>query len=173
RWVNRWLNIQEFHPSRTLHAYSEQISNILDMQRLANVAVGLIIEAMDISRGFLFLVDSDLTSEGQRAYRLRAVRNQGERQIKIITLASDHPVVKHFVLTQRLLPQYALDLLPSYPAVSPQEREWFNHLEAEVYLPIFSTREWIGMLALVAKISGKRYTENDLVSLSALASQTA
>ena len=38
---NRWLNIQEFHPSRTLHAYSEQISNILDMQRLANVAVGL------------------------------------------------------------------------------------------------------------------------------------
>src|SRR5262245_19971032 len=45
RWVNRWLNLQEYHPSRTLHAYSEQISNILDMQKLANVAVGLIIEA--------------------------------------------------------------------------------------------------------------------------------
>ena len=39
RWVNIWLNIREYHPSRTLHAYSEQISNILDMQRLANVAV--------------------------------------------------------------------------------------------------------------------------------------
>src|SRR5687767_9807866 len=76
RWVNRWLNIQEFHPSRTLHAYSEQISNILDMQRLANVAVGLIIEAMDISRGFLFLIDSELTSDAHKAYRLRAVRNQ-------------------------------------------------------------------------------------------------
>lgn len=173
RWVNRWLNIQEFHPSRTLHAYSEQISNILDMQRLANVAVGLIIEAMDISRGFLFLVDSELTNEGQKAYRLRAVRNQGERQIKIITLANDHPVVKHFVQTQRPLLQYDLDLLPSYRAVSSQEREWFNHLEAEVYLPIFSKREWIGLLALGAKISGKRYTENDLVTLAALANQTA
>jgi signal transduction histidine kinase len=173
RWVNRWLNIQEYHPSRTLHAYSEQISNILDMQRLANVAVGLIIEAMDISRGFLFLVDSELTSDAQKAYRLRAVRNQGERQIKIITLASDHPIVKQLVQDQRPLLQYDLDLLPAYRAVSSPEREWFNHLEAEVYLPIFSKREWIGLLALGAKISGNRYSENDLVTLSALANQTA
>lgn len=173
RWVNRWLNIQEFHPSRTLHAYSEQISNILDMQRLANVAVGLIIEAMDISRGFLFLVDSELTSEAQKAYRLRAVRNQGERQVKVVTLTSEHPVVKRLVQDQRPLLQYDLDLLPAYRAVSSSEREWFNHLEAEVYLPIFSKREWIGLLALGAKISGKRYSEEDLVTLSALANQTA
>ncbi|HEY3473380.1 MAG TPA: GAF domain-containing sensor histidine kinase [Anaerolineales bacterium] len=173
RWVNGWLNIQEFHPSRTLHAYSEQISNILDMQRLANVAVGLIIEAMDISRGFLFLVDSELTSDAQKAYRLRAVRNQGERQVKILTLPSDHPVVKQLVLDQRPLLQYDLDLLPAFRSVSSQEREWFNHLEAEVYLPIFSKREWIGLLALGAKLSGNRYTENDLVTLSALANQTA
>jgi signal transduction histidine kinase len=173
RWVNRWLNIQEFHPSRTLHAYSEQISNILDMQRLANVAVGLIIEAMDISRGFLFLVDSELTSDAQKAYRLRAVRNQGERQIRTLTLGNDHPIVKQLVLDQRPLLQYDLDLLPIFRAVSSAEREWFNHLEAEVYLPIFSKREWIGLLALGAKISGNRYTENDLVTLSALANQTA
>ena len=172
RWVNAWLNIQEFHPSRTLHAYSEQISNILDMQRLANVAVGLIIEAMDISRGFLFLVDSELTSDAQKAYRLRAVRNQGERQVKIVTLTSEHPVVKHLV-EQRPLLQYDLDLLPAFRAVSSHEREWFNHLEAEVYLPIFSKREWIGLLALGAKISGKRYSDEDLVTLSALANQTA
>ena len=173
RWVSRWLNIQEFHPSRTLHAYSEQISNILDMQRLANVAVGLIIEAMDISRGFLFLVDSELTSDAQKAYRLRAVRNQGERQVKVVTLTSEHPVVKRLVQEQRPLLQYDLDLLPAYRAVSSSEREWFNHLEAEVYLPIFSKREWIGLLALGAKISGKRYSEEDLVTLSALANQTA
>ncbi|HET9910895.1 MAG TPA: ATP-binding protein, partial [Anaerolineales bacterium] len=173
RWVNRWLNIREFHPSRTLHAYSEQISNILDMQRLANVAVGLIIEAMDISRGFLFLVDSELTGEVQKTYRLRAVRNQGERQIKIITLGSDHPIVKHLTQDAKPLLQYDLDLLPAFRSVSTIEREWFNHLEAEVYLPIFSKREWIGMLALGAKISGNRYSEDDLVTLAALANQTA
>ncbi len=173
RWVNRWLNIREFHPSRTLHAYSEQISNILDMQRLANVAVGLIIEAMDISRGFLFLVDSEMIGDGQKTYRLRAVRNQGERQIKIVTLTSDHPVAKQLTQEARPLLQYDLDLLPAFRSVSSAEREWFNHLEAEVYLPIFSKREWIGMLALGAKLSGNRYSEEDLVTLAALANQTA
>jgi signal transduction histidine kinase len=173
RWVNRWLNLQEYHPSRTLHAYSEQISNILDMQKLANVAVGLIIEAMDITRGFLFLVDSELSSDTQKSYRLRAVRNQGERQIKVFTLAQDHPVVKQLTQEGRPLLQYDLDLLPIFRSVSSSEREWFNHLEAEVYLPIFSKREWIGLLALGSKISGNRYTADDLVTLSALANQTA
>src|SRR5688572_30573768 len=173
RWVNRLLNIREYHPSRTLHAYSEQISNILDMQKLANVAVGLIIEAMDITRGFLFLIDSEITAEAQKTYRLRAVRNQGERQIKILSLASDHPVVKHLTNEGRPLLQYDLDLLPAFRSVTSSEREWFNHLEAEVYLPIFSKREWIGLLALGAKISGNRYSEEDLVTLLALANQTA
>src|SRR5687768_16333488 len=173
RSVSQWLNIQEYHPSRTLHAYSEQISNILDMQKLANVAVGLIIEAMDITRGFLFLVDAEITSEAQKTYRLRAVRNQGERQIKILTLLHDHPVAKHLTQEGRPLLQYDLDLLPTFRSVSSSEREWFNHLEAEVYLPIFSKREWIGMLALGAKISGNRYSEEDLVTLLALANQTA
>ncbi|HEX5808291.1 MAG TPA: GAF domain-containing sensor histidine kinase, partial [Anaerolineales bacterium] len=173
RWVNKWFNVQEFHASKTLHQYSEQISNILDMQRLANVAVGLIIEAMDISRGFLFLVDSELTADAQKSYRLRAVRNLGERQIKIISLQTDHPVVRQLTVEQRPLLQYDLDLLPAFRSVSQPEREWFNNLEAEVYLPIFSKREWIGMLALGAKISGNRYTAEDLVTLSALANQTA
>jgi signal transduction histidine kinase len=173
RWVNRWLNIREFHPSRTLHAYSEQISNILDMQRLANVAVGLIIEAMDISRGFLFLVDTEPAGDGQKIYRLRAVRSQGERQIKIITMTSDHPVARQLTQEARPLLQYDLDLLPAFRSVSSAERDWFNHLEAEVYLPIFSKREWIGMLALGAKLSGNRYSEEDLVTLAALANQTA
>ncbi len=173
RWVNRWLNIQEYHASKTLHAYSEQISNILDMQRLANVAVGLIIEAMDITRGFLFLVDPETPVEGQKSYRLRAVRNEGERQIRILSLPGDHPVARQLAVEMRPLLQYDLDLLPAFRSVTQPEREWFNTLEAEVYLAIFSKREWIGMLALGAKISGNRYTAEDLVTLSALANQTA
>ncbi|HRQ33725.1 MAG TPA: GAF domain-containing sensor histidine kinase, partial [Anaerolineales bacterium] len=144
----------------------------LDMQRLASVAVGLIIEAMDISRGFLFLVDSDIVN-GEKLYRLRAVRNQGERQIRIVALRNDHPIAKYFVAEQRPLLQYDLDLLPAFRSVTQPDREWFNRLEAEVYLPIFSKREWIGLFALGAKIAGTRYTEEDLVTLSALANQTA
>jgi signal transduction histidine kinase len=171
--VNKWFSMEEIHATKTLHAYSQQISNILDMQKLANVAVGLIIEAMDITRGFLFLVDTELVGDGTKSYNIRAVRNPGERQIKTLPLIEDNPVVKHFLLNQSPLLQYDLDLLPNYRAVSSAEREWFLRLEAEVYLPIFSKREWIGLLALGAKISGNRYTDEDLVTLATLANQTA
>jgi len=171
--VNKWFKMEEIHATKTLHAYSQQISNIIDMQKLANVAVGLIIEALDITRGFLFLVDSEHTGNGTKSYNIRAVRNPGERQIKILPMTDDNPVVKHFLLNQSPLLQYDLDLLPNYRTVSNTERDWFQRLEAEVYLPIFSKREWIGMLALGAKISGNRYTEGDLETLATLANQTA
>jgi signal transduction histidine kinase len=173
RFVNSWLRIDEFHASRTLHAYSEQISNILDMQKLANMAVGLIIERMNITRGFLFLVDKETTGEPVKSYNVRAVRNVGERQIKTVILTEENPIVKSFLHDQKPLLQYDLDRLPAYKAVPTADREWFNRLESEVYLPIFSKREWIGLLALGAKISGNRYTADDLVTLSALANQTA
>jgi signal transduction histidine kinase len=171
--VNKWFSMEEIHATKTLHAYSQQISNILDMQKLANVAVGLIIEAMDITRGFLFLVDAEHIGDGSKTYRIRAVRNPGERQIKILSLPDENPIVKHFLQDQDPLLQYDLDLLSAYKDVPSPDRDWFQRLEAEVYLPIFSKREWIGLLALGAKISGNRYTEDDLVTLSTLANQTA
>jgi len=173
RLVNRWFRLDEFHASRTLHAYSEQISNILDMQKLANMAVGLIIERMNITRGFLFLVDKENNGEAIRSYQVRAVRAVGERQIKVVTLTEENPIVKSFLQDQKPLLQYDLDRLPAYKSVPESDREWFNRLESEVYLPIFSKREWIGLLALGAKISGNRYTADDLVTLSAMANQTA
>ena len=173
RMVDKWFKLEQIQATKTLHAYSQQISNILDMQKLANVAVGLIIEAMDINRGFLFLVDTEHTGDGTKSYNIRAVRNPGERQIKILTLEEESPIVEHFLQDQRPLLQYDLDLLPTYRSVSATDREWYQRLESEVYIPIFSKREWIGMLALGAKISGNRYSEEDLVTLATLANQTA
>jgi len=171
--VNRLYSLEEIQVTKTLHAYSQQISNILDMQKLANVAVGLIIEGMDITRGFLFLVDSNGQNDGKKSHSIRAVRNPGEMQIKPFEIGEENPIVKYFLQDQRPLLQYDLDLLPAFRAVTQSERDWFQLLQAEVYLPIFSKREWIGMLALGTKESGNRYTEDDLVTLSTLANQTA
>jgi signal transduction histidine kinase len=173
RLVDRWLRIEETDAGRTLHQYSESISNILDMQRLASVAVGIIIESMDLTRGFLFLVDTEVGEGGGRGYRLRAARTDGERQILPIVLDENSPIAKHLLTEQKPLLQYDLDLLPSFRSITALEREWFTRLETEVYVPIFASRRWIGLLALGAKLSGNRYSADDLVTLAALANQTA
>ncbi|MBI5839620.1 MAG: GAF domain-containing sensor histidine kinase [Chloroflexi bacterium] len=173
RLVGVWMKVDQYNPSRTLHEYSQSVSNILDMDRLASVAVGITLEIMQIERGFLFLVDSDREASGQKKYRLRSARSPEERQMIAIELDDDSPIVSYFIREQRPLLQYDLDLLPIYRSASPVERDWFDNLQSEVYVPIFAKRQWIGLLAFGSKLSGNRYTDEDLVTLSALANQTA
>ena len=173
RMVDKFLRIQITDAGRTLHQYSESISNILDVQRLASVAIGIIIEAMGLQRGFLFLVDTETATGGRRVYRLRAARASGERQILPLLLDEDHPIAQHLARDGKTLPQFDLDLLPAFRDITPLEREWFDRLETEVYAPIFANRRWIGMLALGAKLSSQRFSDDDLVTVSALANQTA
>jgi signal transduction histidine kinase len=173
RWVDSWLHLEQFDPSRSLQEYGQSISNILEMQRLASVAVGLIIESLGITRGFLFLVDQDPGQDDRKTHFLRAVRSPGERQIKPGILPETSPIVQYLTREQRPLLQYDLDLLPAFRSITHPEREWFNATQSEVYVPIFAKRRWIGLLAFGPKLSGNRYTEQDLVTLSALANQTA
>jgi signal transduction histidine kinase len=173
RTVNKWMKGDQYDASRTIHQYSENISNILDMDRLASIAVGIILEAMQIERGFLFLVDAERQADGHKTYRLRSARSPEERQMIAVELDENGVIASYFVREQRPLQQYDLDLLPAYRAASPFERDWFNQLRTEVYIPIFAKKQWIGLLAFGRKLSGNRYTSEDLVTLGAHASQTA
>jgi signal transduction histidine kinase len=173
RMVDHWLRADQYDPGQALHEYSQSISNILEMDRLASVAVGIILETMKVERGFLFLVDGETTAEGLMLYRLRLARSQTERPMIGPQMEETGALVAYFMREQRPLLQYDLDLLPAYRSVPQPEREWFRRLEVEVYVPVFAKRKWIGLLAFGSKISGNRYTDDDLVTLSALANQTA
>ena len=173
RKVNDWTIGDHYDASRTIHQYSENISNILDMDRLASIAVGIILEAMQIERGFLFLVDSERQADGHKIYRLRSARSPEERQMVAVELDENGTIASFFIREQRPLLQYDLDLLPVFKSSSPLERDWFSQLRAEVYIPIFAKKQWIGLLAFGPKLSGNRYTKEDLSTLSAHASQTA
>lgn len=173
RTVNAWMKGDQYDANLTIHQYSESISNILDMDRLASIAVGIILEAMQIERGFLFLVDSDREADGHKTYRLRSARSPEERQLIAVELDENGAIASYFTREQRPLLQYDLDLLPAFRNSSTFERDWFNKLRTEVYIPIFAKKQWIGLLAFGSKMSGNRYTKEDLVTLGSHASQTA
>lgn len=173
RAINTWLRGDQYDASQTLHQYSESISNILDMDRLSSIAVGIMLEAMQIERGFLFLVDAERQADGSRTYKLRSARSPEERQMVAVEMDETGVLASYFTREQRPLLHYDLDLLPAFRAASPFERSWFNDLRAEVYIPIFAKKQWIGLLAFGAKLSGNRYSKDDLAVLSAHANQTA
>lgn len=176
RNVNKWVKGDQYdanHTIHTIHEYGESISNILEMDRLATVAVGIILEAMQIDRGFLFLVDPDDKPNGKRTYRLRSARTPEERLVVAMELEETGVIASYFTREQKPLLQYDLDLLPAMQPILPVEKNWFSQLQAEVYIPIFAKKQWIGLLAFGSKLSGNRYSKEDLIILSSHANQTA
>ncbi|MCB0117488.1 MAG: GAF domain-containing protein [Anaerolineales bacterium] len=173
RAVTKWMKGDQYDASLTIHQYSESISNILDMDRLASIAIGIMLEAMQIERGFLFLVDAERQADGRKIYKLRSARSPEERQIVVVELEEDGVIASYFIHEQKPLLQYDLDLLPAYRNTPTLERDWFAQLRTEVYIPIFAKKQWIGLLAFGSKLSGNRYTREDLSVLGAHANQTA
>ena len=171
--INTWMKGDQYDASLTIHQYSESISNILDMDRLASIAIGIMLEAMQIDRGFLFLVDAERQTDGRKIYKIRSARSPEERQMVAVELDEDGVIASYFIRDQKPILQYDLDLLPAFRAASPLEKNWFNELRSEVYIPIFAKKQWIGLLAFGSKLSGNRFTREDLSVLSAHANQTA
>ena len=172
--ARRLLSRREYKPSQILGEYGLSISNILDLERLATVAIGLISEAMEIKHGTLFVVDYKEAAQFQPAcYALRGVRGLGAQESPGGTLAGNSPVAEYLCGERRPLTQYDLDLLPRFRTTPADERAWLNALQMDVYVPIYSKSTWIGLFGLGPKVSRERYFDDDLSLLSILADHTA
>ncbi len=172
RLVSRLITGARFDPSHTLREYSTSISNILDLELLANVMVNLIAEAIGIRHGRLFLVDHEEES-GDGPFRLRDVGGMGKKETSPEILAADSPIADYLRQERRPLTQYDIDLLSQFQEVSSSERAWLSSLDVDVYVPIHGKGDWIGLLALGPKSSGDRYFDADVALLGMLADQTA
>jgi signal transduction histidine kinase len=128
-------------------------------------------QALEINKGFLFLVDPEIGENGKNVFRLTGVRGAGTTPSPGGILAEDSPIV-HYVRDQRApLLQYDIDFAPGFMDAPLTERKWLSGLQLDVYVPIFSKGEWIGLLALGPK-PNSRYTDEDLDMLATIASQT-
>jgi signal transduction histidine kinase len=174
-------------PSRILAEFSTLISNLLDLEDLAVVALGLVREALEIRNGTLFIVEQegarhthDTAQNGTgntrpqvgSAFRLRGVAGVGQDQ-PALHLSSESPLSDCLSQEQRPLTQHDLDLQRRFRAMPIQERQWLSDQDMDVYVPICAEGEWIGLLALGHKMSGEPYFDDDLDLLLTLANQIA
>lgn len=165
-----------FDASRTLSEYSQRISNILDLERLAAVVVDLIGEEMQITHGALITVTYDASDQpgddSSSVYILTPIDSQG-KALPEIWLAARNPVAYTLSHERQPLTQYDIDVLPRFREIGVAERAWIDSLNMDVYVPIYAQNAWIGAIALGPKKSGDRYFDEDLLLLKTLADQTA
>ncbi|MEW5870945.1 MAG: GAF domain-containing sensor histidine kinase [Chloroflexota bacterium] len=171
--VNEWLGATYKDPTQMLRQYSQSITNILDLQLLATVAVGTASEFLEVQRGLLFLVEHEKEGDGKGFFQLRGVRGMGEINPEPSVLSDDSPLVAFFRYEYRPLTRAELEYQPRFREIAPAERTWLDNLGMEVLVPVYAKNDWIGLLALGPRASGAEYSEQDLALLSTIADQTA
>ncbi len=158
-----------YDASRALRNYSQSVSNILHIERLARVAIETIADALDVDRGGLL----HITARDDGGADVRVIPGLGDNSAMNVAFAPDSPVLQALQDTQRPLTQYDIDMLPEFRSMDPEERQWQWALDVEVYVPIHAKRTLIGALTLGAKRTGEPYHAQDLDVLNTLAGQTA
>ena len=164
-----WLEI--YDPSKIISIYGSKISNILELNQLAAVSIGMIVQFFGIAKGCLFLVDQEISNDRIKAYKLSGARGVGVLPGINGELSVDSPIAQYFLNNRAPLLQYDIDFSPSFMEAPRSERNWLSGLGMEILVPIISKGDWIGLFTLGSK-RNNRFTAEDFNLLEALASQT-
>lgn len=173
QWSHKLFPLTDYDMARTVREYSLSISNVLEINMLATIAIGLINEALEIQSGLLFLVDRKPGQNGKPVFELRGVRGMGQTIPLPLELSVENPLAKRLQSNSIPLTQYEIDLQPEFQPLEPEVKKWMQQHKLDVYVPIYTKEEWIGMLGLGPKRSGAPYQKEDLDLLRTLADQTA
>ncbi len=168
RVLDRILFGSIYNEQEVVRHYSQSVSNILDLDQLATVAFDVISDVFSLERGALLLTQH--TGAGYST--ILPVRGRGNAPTQLIEVETFGALMNHFRQSGAPLTQYDVDVLPAYRRIPHAERQWLSQLQMELYVPIRSQGEVIGLLALGPKRSGEAYRGNDLNLLSTLANQT-
>jgi diguanylate cyclase (GGDEF)-like protein len=112
-----------------------------------------------------------LKREGSGDFALTSQRGLVDE--KTITLRESHPLIQWFSTHDSVLMSNALQVLPQFKAMWGRERQELVRIGAEFYIPLKSKNELVGIFAVGPKQSEEPYSQDDQLTLTTLANQTA
>jgi signal transduction histidine kinase len=172
-WLRRRVAGTRRDRNRLLRRYSQAISNVLDVQLLAALVTEMLPRYFGARRACLYLVDHEKGLEGKGVYRLRCILPPGGDEPAHGLLQENGPAAERFKQERRPLTAYDLQMEPRYNYLTSPEKAWFGQQGLEIFVPVNSKNQLIGILGLTSKNSGEAYLEDDQELLGILAAQTA
>jgi signal transduction histidine kinase len=154
-------------PAEAVRRYGQRISGMIDLEKLASVAVKTINELLATRRSYLILATP---KEDQIA--LEIVGASESRADLVGFLATDGPIYKHFVNIRHPLLQYDIEYHKHYITVPESERSFLRQLDTDIYAPVGDDSSLVGILAVGPKTNDDPFRPNEIELLEALATQT-
>ena len=168
RVVYRYLRGESVNAGQVVRNYSQAISRTLDVQQISLLIIGTLSELLETNRGTLMLV-TQLENGG---YEVEPIPAMGVVPRHPIRFTHDDLFMNALVNQHQPLLQYELDFNPAFKNLSDQERGWLSEMTMEVYVPVSSGTDIVGLVGVGPKSSAVPYQPNELELMQTLADQT-
>ena len=165
-WVDRLFFREKYDSSLMLQRLSATVASVLDLGQLTGMLLDAVTGTMHVEKA-AFLIRHE---EG-REFRLMAQR--GVDQKADIVLGRDHPIVEALSRDDRILTHHDLEVLPQFKALWAQEKEALERIGAELFIPLRAKDALVGIFTVGRKRSDQTYSQDDRLTLTTLANQTA
>lgn len=165
-WVDKHFFRERYDAGLMLRRLSSTAASLLDLDRLAGLILDEIAANMHISKAAFLL-------KAEKGDDLRVAVKRGLEVPESFAMPPDHPLVFWLATHDRALTMHDMDVVPQFKSLWEEEREQLEALGAELFVPLRAKDDLVGILVMGPKLSEQPYTEDDILVLTTLASQTA
>ena len=165
-WIDRIFYRDKYNADLMLERLSRTATSLLDIEKITRMILSEVKNTMHIEHGAI------LVKHGKSG-GFQVIAEAGERLFFAKGFRTDHPIIT--LLSRRNLPLLNRDLPfePLFKSIWKEEKEELEEFNAEIFLPLNSRDELIGVLVLSNKLSSQPFTQDEQRVLSTLANQTA
>ena len=165
-WIDRIFYRNKYNANLMLQRLSRTTTTLLDIDKISHLILSEVSNTLHIEHGAI------LIKQGERE-DYQVIAEDTEKQHFPTGFRADHPIVIWMTRQNQPLSNQNIILDPIFKSLWKEEREELEQFNAELFLPLNSKGELIGILALGKKKSSQPFTQDEQMVFSTLANQTA
>ncbi len=165
-WIDRLFFREKYNASLMLQRISQSAAYFLDLQKLAEMILDEVTSTLHIKRAAFFI-------RNQESQDFVLMAHKGQELSQAIILESDNPIVKMLEQYNRALSKLDFEILPQFRSLWIAELKLYDDIGTDLLIPVKVKGELVGIFTAGPKLSGDTYSEDDQLTLTTLANQTA
>jgi diguanylate cyclase (GGDEF)-like protein len=165
RGVDRLFYRENYNSTQMLQRLSRTAASVLDLDAITRLILDEVTSTMHIRNAGFFL-----KNEPTGDYYLMA---QAGMDLGALKFSRKHPLITYFIANDQVLTNFDLDSLPHFLALWREDKEDLAKIKAHLFIPLKAKGDLVGIFTVGPRHSGEPFSQDDQLTLEALANQTA
>jgi HD-GYP domain-containing protein (c-di-GMP phosphodiesterase class II) len=165
-WIDRIFYREKYNAELMLQRLSQTTASLLDIEKITHLILSEISNTLHIEHGAVLI---KYVERGD----FQVIAQDGDLKHFPTGFRADHPIVTWMSRENQPLLNRDLSLVPIFKSMWKGEMEELERFNGEIFIPLNSKGELIGILALGKKLSSQPYSQDEQLIFSTLANQTA